>query len=57
MNDSKENDISSQYKFHENRCAFYAEGSFRWQKITMLLGLRSEWFSKECSYTVQGNQP
>lgn len=56
MNDSKENDISSQYKFHENRCAFYAEGSFRWQKITMLLGLRSEWFSKECSYTVQGKK-
>lgn len=35
---------------------FLCRGQFSMAKITMLLGLRSEWFSKECSYTVQGKK-
>ena len=52
-NNSKENDISTFYNLRENRYALYAEGNFQWQKIVILLGLRSERFDKRYHCTAQ----
>lgn len=52
-NNSEENDISTFYNLRENRYALYAEGNFQWQKIVILLGLRSERFDKRYHCTAQ----
>lgn len=52
-NASKENDVSTFYDLHENRCALYVEGSLQWKELAMQLGLRGERFDKGYRCTSQ----